>query len=419
MFYTGRKKTRFTQRFLSVYAVVGLLVIVFIFGVYAGSKNKTFVKIGQPSAGGEITNKNSAPPYLLEDVDFDLFWKVWNITKDQYLEQPVFDTKLFYGALQGMVASLEDPYSVFLDPEITKQFTDELAGTFEGIGAEIGIKKGQLVVIAPLPGTPAESAGLRAGDYILKIEKLETSGMPLDVAVSNIRGPKGEKITLTVFRKDWKEPREIAIVRDKINVQSVTVEEMDNGIAKIKLSYFNENTPELFEKAVQEIMLKNSKGIILDLRNDPGGFLEVAVKVAGEWIEAGKTVVIQEFQGGKHDNYNAQGLARLKGIPTVVLVNGGSASASEIVAGALKDYGLATIVGETSFGKGSVQTLEQLRGGSSIKLTIAHWLTPKGLQINSQGIKPDQEVKLTTEDYDNNKDPQLQKAVELLTAKPN
>lgn len=412
MFYVERRKTRFAQKFLSFYAVVALLGVVFVGGLYLGS---TYLKRSPSLMDGEVTGKETIPPYLLQDVPFDLFWDVWNITKDKYLEQPVRDTELFYGALRGIVASLNDPYSVFLDPETTRKFTDELAGVFKGIGAEIGIKHDQLVIVAPLPDTPAERAGLLPGDQILTIDGKDTAGMPLDVAVSNIRGEKGTTVVLNIFRSGWKESKDFSIVRDTIHVQSVTWKEVEPGIAYLKIIYFNETTPALFEEAVQGIVAKNPKGIILDLRNNPGGFLEVGVRVASEWITPLQAVVIQESRGGAKEEFKSEGQARFRGIPTFVLINQGSASASEIVAGALQDYKAATLIGEKTFGKGSVQTFEQLRGGSSIKLTVAHWLTPLGRQINGEGITPDQEVKFSREDYENNKDPQLKKAMDLLS----
>ncbi|OGL65628.1 hypothetical protein A3B21_03125 [Candidatus Uhrbacteria bacterium RIFCSPLOWO2_01_FULL_47_24] len=412
MFYIQPKKSKVLRRFVTLYSILILIGISFLGGLYIGGTK--LQSKGAITEGGSVKGKTEVPPYLLKDVDFDLFWDVWNTVKDQYLEQPVLDTELFYGAVGGIVASLGDPYSAFLDPEMTRKFAEELSGTFEGIGAEIGIKRDQLVIIAPLPETPAERAGLRAGDRIFKIDEKDTIGMPLDVAVSNIRGQKGTTVTLKILRNGWKEAKDIAIVRDTINVKSVTWKELQGGIAHIKVSYFNETTPSLFEEAVQGVLAKNPKGIILDLRNNPGGFFEVGIGVASQWIPAQSTVVFQEYQGGRREAFGAQGQARFKEIPTAVLINQGSASASEIVAGALQDYKAATLVGEKTFGKGSVQTYEQLRGGSSLKFTVAHWLTPLGRQIDKEGIAPDIEVKLTPEDYENDKDPQLDKAVELL-----
>lgn len=416
MFYTGRPKSKFLKRFVGGYLFIGVLVLTFLGGIFVGRRAPGAIPpVG--TAGGEVQGKAELPAYLLQDVDFDLFWEVWNIAKGKFLEQPVFDTQLFYGALQGIVASLKDPYSVFLDPETTKKFTEELAGTFEGIGAEIGIKKGELVVVAPLPETPAQRAGLKTGDRILKIDGEDTFGMPIDIAVSRIRGPKGTAVTLVILRQGWEESKDMRIMRETINVKSVQLTARQDGLTYLKITYFNETTLGALEEAIQQLLARAPKGIILDLRGNPGGFLEVAVRVAAEWIPSGEVVVWQEFQGGSREAFYAQGQQRLKEIPTVVLINEGSASASEIVAGALRDHGIAKVMGEKSFGNGSVQTFEQLRGGSSIKLTVAHWLTPKGAQIEKTGITPDLEIPMSRKDYENDKDPQLEKAVETLIQK--
>lgn len=417
MFYTARPKTKFPGRFVKLY--VGLIVLgsIFILGLYFGI---TYGKEGSVIAstqqeGGKVLNKAQLPPHLLQDVNFNLFWEVWNVVQKKYLTQPIPDAQLFYGAVSGIVASLQDPYSVFFDPDLTARFISELSGTFDGIGAEIGIKKDQLVIIASLPDTPAEQAGLFPGDAILKIDGAPTLEMPLDVAVSKIRGARGSTVNLMIMRNGWDEPKAFPIVRQTITVKSVSAKELEGNVGYIKLVYFNETTSELFNKAVEDIIAKNNKGIILDMRNNPGGLLEVGIRVASEWVSTPETVVIQETQGGQRTPFPAQATARLKGIPTIALVNGGSASAAEIVAGALQDYKLARLVGEKTFGKGSVQTFEQLPGGSSIKLTIAHWLTPLGRQIDTVGISPDIEVKMTRGDYESEKDPQLEKARELLS----
>jgi carboxyl-terminal processing protease len=330
--------------------------------------------------------------------------------------------------MAGIVASLKDPYSVFLNPEVSKKFDEELAGSFEGIGAEIGLKDERLTIIAPLPGTPAEKAGLAAGDRVLAIDGKDTTGIALDYAVNIIRGPKGTQVKLTVLSSGSDEPRELTITRDKIDIDSVKFTKQDTqgrtekdkgfslkdgNIAYIQLLYFNENTLADWDKNVQAILAENPKGIILDLRNNPGGYLSTAIEVAGEWVD-GKPVVAERLRSGDKISHSAERQPRFADIPTVILVNKGSASGSEIVAGALQDYKVATLVGETTFGKGSVQDLKKFADGSSVKLTIAEWLTPNGKNINEEGIKPDVEVKLTKEDLDNKKDPQLDKALEIL-----
>lgn len=412
MFYIRHKS--FTKRFASVYIILTIFLFTFLGGVFFGYQGGQQAQIIPQTNGGKILNKEQLPPYLLENVDFNLFWEVWNIMRDKYLEQPIADTRLFYGALTGLVASVGDPYTAFLDPETTGKFNSELSGTFDGIGAEIGIKKDQLLVVAPLPGTPAEKAGLRPGDRILAIDGKDTTGMAIDYAVSIIRGPKGTNVVLRIWREGWEQTKDITITRESIHIDSVTWKMLDNNVAQIKLVQFNGETTAKFETAVREILLKNPKGIILDMRSNPGGYFDSALAVASFWVPAPQPMVIQKTKGNRQQKFPSLNRASLKNMPTVVLVNSGTASGAEIVAGALQDYGKATLVGEKTFGKGSVQDYTGLNGGSSIKITVAEWLTPKGRHINKEGIAPDIEVKLTKEDYEADKDPQLDKAIELL-----
>lgn len=371
------------------------------------------------AASGTVTGTHGAvPSYLSKDVDFSLFWKVWDHIHQSYLEQPVSDTKLFYGALDGMVGALGDPYSVFMNPDIAKKFGDELEGSFEGIGAEIGIRDGNLVVIAPLPDTPAARAGLQPGDRIIGIDGADTTGMAVDYAVNLIRGLHGTKVKLDVLASGQKEPREVTITRARILIQVVQGKMKDlpqgkGSVAYLKVVHFSSDVDQKFREAWTELAAKGPKGIIIDLRNNPGGFLDQAVDLASHWIGSG--VVVKEGQTAAAARpYLSTGRGELKDFPTIVLVNQGSASASEIFAGALQDTGLASIVGEQTFGKGTVQNLEDYPGGSEVKLTIAKWFTPKGRSINKNGITPDIVVKLTPKDADAGKDPQLDRALELL-----
>jgi carboxyl-terminal processing protease len=360
-----------------------------------------------------------------KNVNFKEFWDLWELMQTKYYKQPIDEQKMLYGAMQGLASSAEDPYTVFFEPKVAEAFSDSLNGKFEGIGAEIGIKDDQLQVIAPLPESPAEKAGVLAGDAILQINGTSTDAMTVDQAVSHIRGDKGTKVTLTLGRftitkgKDGKEKKEpktvdITIERDTIVVKSVKVTYPKDGIAMIAVSNFNSDTADLFAKAVDEVTAKNVKGIILDLRNDPGGFLDRATAVAGEWV-GDQPVVSERRQGKIVDEFRGTGSGKLHGIPTIVLVNEGSASASEIVAGALQDYGEAKLVGKKTFGKGSVQDYTELENGAAVKITVAEWLTPKGRSINKIGIDPDVVVDRTEEDYHADRDPQLQKAIDLLT----
>ena len=401
-----------------VYGLVAVLIIISLFvGIVIGLNRQIDLASGggSLSAVGRVINTDSLPDYLTKDVNFKLFWRVWDMIKTKYIDRDrITDAQLFYGALRGVLAALEDPYSVFLNPQNSKEFNDELDGKFEGIGAEIGIRQEILTVISPLPGSPAEKTGIKSLDKIIEIDGISTAGMDLDQAVNLIRGDQGTTVVLTIAREGLNELKEITVTRETIKINSVALENKQ-GFAYIKVSNFNSDTSGGFLETANEIIKSSYPGIILDLRNNPGGFLDTAVDLAGYWVEEGQVVVREEFNEPElNQQYLSSGNAQFKGIKTVILVNAGSASASEIVAGALQDYGLATVVGETTFGKGSVQELEQLSDGSSVKLTIARWITPQGRTIDLNGITPDVLVELTDEDYDQNKDPQLNKAFELL-----
>ena len=347
------------------------------------------------------------------EVDFDQFWSVWDKLKAKYAKQPVKDVDLFYGALQGMTMSLGDPYTVYFPPKDAEDFTQSLSGKFDGIGAELGVKFGQLVVISPLPGTPAERAGLRPGDNVMKIGNTSTKDMDVNDAVSLIRGPAGTTVNLNIYRNGEDKTRDITITRSHIDVASVSLEWKNDNIAYLRIMQFNDDTDGLFDKYIRQIKNRNAKGVILDLRSNPGGYLDGAVAMASEWIDKGP-IVSERFSSTTINVHNAEGAHRLSGFKTVVLVNGGSASASEIVAGALQDTKTATIIGEKTFGKGSVQEYETFPDGSALKVTVAEWLTPAGKNINQAGIVPDIEVK---EEFDKEKvgeDVMINKAMELL-----
>ena len=402
----------FFRKYFLLYVLVIALGTSFCVGYTAGKKQAVPSGIGAKKEGKLLNIPSESPSYISKDVDFDLFHDVWQRVKTEYVNKDVPDTKLFYGALAGIVSSVGDPYTVFLDPDTAKKFEESLSGSFDGIGAEIGMKKEQIVVMAPLPQTPAERAGLRSGDMILEIDKKSTAGLTLDQAVTQIRGKRGTTVTLTIFREGEKKEREVPIIRDMIQVKSV-IWSMKEQLAYIKVSHFNEDTESAFATSVRQALAKKPKGLILDLRNNPGGFLDTAVQMASYWVD-GETVVIEQYSDDKKDEYKGRVSPLLKNMPTVVLVNQGSASASEIVSGALQDYGKATLIGKKTFGKGSVQDLQRLKDGSALKITVAKWLTPKGRMINELGINPDIEVDIKEEDFTAQKDPQLEKAMELL-----
>jgi carboxyl-terminal processing protease len=391
-----------------------------------GAFGQTFTSQGEAAGftSGTVMGLNSNAPkgVLSKDVDFSLFWDVWKDLKGSFYEQPVSDKTLFYGALRGLAASLNDPYTNYFEPQDAKAFDEALKGEFSGIGAEIGAKDGQLQIVAPLPDSPAEKAGVKARDLILKIDGEDSLAMPVDEAVTKIRGPKGTTVKLQLGRykpaKDAKtkpEPEtfDVSIVRDTIVVKSIRVTPKDNGLYLIEIMNFNDDVADSFKSAVDEVISKSAKGIVIDVRNDPGGYLDKAISVTGEWLKD-QVVVEQRERGVITERYKGTGRGLLKGIPTVVLINEGSASASEILAGALQDYDIAMIVGKKSFGKGSVQDYKEYADGSAVKITIAEWLTPKGRSINKEGIVPDFEVNISSDDINAERDPQLEKAIELL-----
>ncbi len=348
--------------------------------------------------------------------DFNIFWQAWNIVKEDALRGgELSDEDLLRGAIHGIVNSLKDPHSVYLPPQDAKKFSEDISGSFGGVGMEIGKKDGRLVVVSPLKDTPAEKAGLKANDFIIKINDTFTDVLDVDEAVNLIRGPKGTEVKLLVAREGWSEPREFKVVRGDIIIPTIDLAMLPDGIAHIQLYNFNEKVPKLFYETLVEAEEKGARGIILDLRNNPGGYLEVAVNLAGWWLDKGTLVVGEKVRGGEQgESFNSPGSAAIKKWPTVVLINGGSASASEILAGALRDQLKVKLIGEKSFGKGTVQTLRALTDGSNIKITIANWVLPSGDVIEGNGLKPDIEVKITDKDIEAKKDPQLQKAIDIL-----
>lgn len=361
-------------------------------------------------------------------ADFSLFWDAWKVMRAKYVDSAkISDQDMVYGAISGMLSSTGDPYSVFMPPKKADDFSQEISGEFGGIGAEIGIKNEQLVVVAPLKNTPAERAGIKAGDAIMKINGTSTVGLSTEAAVGKIRGPKGTTVTLTLYREGWSDTKDFKITRDAIQIPTLDwkmlndagKEDANGKILYIQLYNFYEKAPLLFYQALAKAIEKNPQGVILDLRNNPGGYLDGSVNIAGWFLKKGSVVVSEKFRtadNGGNTSFKAEGLPIFEHTPTVVLINQGSASASEILAGALKDNRGIKLVGKKSFGKGSVQELIPLKGDAMIKVTIAHWLTPNGTMIDKEGIKPDVDVNITEDDIKAKKDPQLEKAVETLKA---
>ena len=353
----------------------------------------------------------------VQDMDFSLFWETYHTLEEKFVEPDKIhdNSKLIYGAISGMVDSLDDPYTIFLDPKESKKFLDDVSGSFEGVGMEIGIRKQGLQVIAPLENTPAQKAGLRAGDSIVKIEDVYTQDITIDEAVDLIRGPQGTEVVLTIFRKTWDRTKEIPITRGVIKIPSLKLEFIENDIAHLSLYHFSQKANYDFKEAAIEIINSDAQKIILDLRNNPGGYLEIAQDIAGWFLEKGDIVTIEDFgQEKASEEYKAEGNSKLLHYPIVILINQGSASGSEILAGALRDNRDIKLIGEKSFGKGSVQEVKKLSDGSSVKITIAKWLTPNGDFITDIGLKPDIEIEITDDDYEQEKDPQLERAIEII-----
>lgn len=402
--------SRPSSRSLFVLCTVLVVIVTFSLGFFIGRARGVASVV--PQGEGQVIGQGNIPSYLAQDVDFRQFWDIWNFVKEGFYRQPVSEVDLYYGALKGLVSGLDDPYSVYFDPEEAQAFSASLEGSFEGIGAEIGIKEDRLQIVAPLDGLPADGAGLLPGDWIVLIDGVETTGMSVEEAVSLIRGEKGTQVVLTIAREGVDGLTDYSITRDKIVIDSVKWSIDDQNIMTIGISTFNHDTSELFSEAIQEALSANVGGIILDLRSNPGGLLTTAIDIASAWV--GYDAVVIERARSEVQAFKGVSAPRLQGIPTVVLVNGGSASASEIVSGALQDYGYATIVGTQTFGKGSVQDYRELEDGSAVKITTAVWYTPDGRSINEEGIAPDAVVDYTAEQYQAGIDPQMHAAFAIL-----
>ena len=356
-------------------------------------------------------------------VDFSLFWQVWDRLHARYVDQDTLDSqKLVYGAIAGMVDAAGDPYTVFFEPVTAKQFEEQVTGAFSGVGMEIGKRNDAITVIAPIKDSPAMKAGIKTNDIIAKIDDKVTDGMSADQAVTLIRGKKGTTVKLTVIRSGQSQPLIFTLVRDTIKIPAIDWKMIDGHIAYMQIYSFNGNVDDEFTVAAKEIAVSGADRLVIDVRGNPGGLLDAAVDMAG-WLLPANSVVVQEKDGnGLIDQLRAQGNARLAKLPTVVIMDGGSASASEILAGALHDDRNIPLVGQKSFGKGSVQQVENFFDGSSLKVTIAKWLTPSGLSISKTGITPTIEVKLDDKLLASGsyqlgvagKDPQFDKALEIV-----
>ena len=354
-------------------------------------------------------------------LDFSLFWRVWDTLHANYYDKDrLIESELVYGAIRGMVAAVGDPYTIFLPPSENRVVQEDLQGSFSGVGIQIGFKGTQLAVISPLPSSPAEAAGVRAGDFIVgiidenKAVDKGTVGITLPEAVQLIRGPAGSTITLVLVREGEEDPFEVDIRREEINVPSIVVEYPENNqsIAHVQILKFSgETIPEWEEKVVELLQRPNLDGIIIDVRNNPGGYLQAAVEFASDFLNQGDVVVIEEGGESIRNEYRVENLGRFRQGQVVVLINEGSASASEILAGAFKDNGRAQLVGQTTFGKGTIQEPQQIDNGAGLHITIARWLTPSGFWVDEGGLVPDIEIE---DNPDTEEDEQLQNAISLL-----
>ncbi|TSC60052.1 MAG: Carboxy-terminal-processing protease [Parcubacteria group bacterium Gr01-1014_107] len=392
--------------------------IVFLAGFYIGTS--------QESPAAEVVGVESKQTPTSIEADFSPFWKAWSLLDEKYVppelkkSQSVSSQDRVWGAVQGMVSSLGDPNTIFLPPRDSEIFEDEINGVFEGVGMELGIKDGGLTVVAPLKGTPAYRAGVKPGDMIFKIDGKETTNINVDQAVRLIRGKKGTSVTLTIFREGNTDTLEITIVRDTIDIPTIETE-WKGDVFIVRLYNFSGVSPALFRQALREFVEKGtSNKLVLDLRGNPGGFLEASIDIASWFLPAGKVVVREDF-GDKREEivYRSKGYNIFgKNLKMAVLIDGGSASASEILAGALSEHGVATLIGSKSFGKGSVQELLKVTPDTSLKITIARWVTPEGKSISLEGLTPDilleTKEKDSAEDKDKDKDPVLEKAIETL-----
>ena len=399
---------RWIKRIILILAFLGIVFFSYRFGVYIGERN---ILKTPPT---QVVNEDLGAP---EKVDFSIFWEAWREVERNFLERAKINPQeMIYGAISGMIDSLGDPYTNFFKPEEAKEFEEQLSGTYQGVGMIVGIKEEQLTVISPFEGSPAQRAGLKAGDKIIKIENTYTKDISIEEAVKLIKGPRGTKVKLLIQRKTWEQPKEVEIKREVIKIPTLDWEIKDENVAVIKIYQFNQILDSEFKKMAFEILNSKADRIILDLRNNPGGYLDVAQDIAGWFLEKGKVVVWEDKgEGEERKSYESKGPATLASFPMVVLINQGSASGAEILAGALRDQKGIKLIGETSFGKGSVQKPIILSDGSYLKVTVAKWLTPDGISIDKEGLKPDIVVEMPeSQEGEEERDLQMEKAIEIV-----
>lgn len=389
---------------LATFLTILVLTASFLAGMVTGMR-----QIPAEEGGAQIPVTPTATK--AKELDFSVFWEAWDILEREFYGEIPSPEERMYSAIKGVISSLGDPYTSFLDPKQASLARQDITGSFEGIGAVVDMREGRLVIVEVLEGQPAEKAGLKSGDIILKVDDKPIENMSLMEAVLLIRGPKGTPVKLTVYREGLEEPFEVTIIRQRIEIPTLSYKMLEGNIAYIKLREFNEIAPRKLREALKELMPQKPRGIILDLRGNPGGLLSAAVEVASQFVDR-SPILIERLKNGEQKLFKPVpgGLATDPSIPMVVLINGASASASEIVAGAIRDHGRGILMGEKTLGKGSVQQPFTLKDGSELRVTIARWFTPSGQAIHEKGLTPDVEVKQGEE----GKDIQLEKAVEYL-----
>ena len=408
----------------SVKIILGILVsLVLLAGAFSGGflvghflpATIGLSDIVPPAVSSPSPDQQSSTPSELQTL-FQPFWETWQLVHENYVDQPVDDVALMRGAINGMLASLGDPHTSYMNPDEFKQANESLSGEYEGIGAYVDTTTEFLTVISPISGSPAEAAGLRSGDAIIAIDGEDMTGIDPEIARQQVLGPAGSVVTLTIKRGS-EAPFDVKITRSKITIKSAEGKMLENDIAYAQVTTFGDKTTPELQATLETLMAQNPKGLILDLRNNGGGYLQTAVEVSSQFLPKDKIVLYEQYGSGQKDKYTSLGGGLAADIPMVVLINEGTASASEIVAGALQDYGRATLVGVVSYGKGSVQTWTPLSNDQgAVRVTIAKWLTPDGRAIHKIGLTPEVYVTMTEEDYNNKLDPQLDAAIQTLMA---
>lgn len=399
--------------FLGIGLSVLLATATFFSGLHFGN--------GMPLEANVLSVFGQTPAVSEKDVDLTEFWKVWNLLDEKFVASAT-STKAaskeerVQSAIAGLVRSYGDPYTIYMPPQEASSFNEDISGNFSGVGMEVGMRDNVITVIAPLPGSPAEKAGILAGDAIIRIDGKTTDGMGVDEAVKLIRGEQGTEVKLTLLRTGDTDLREVSVKRDTITIPTVKTEQRGD-VFIITLYSFNAISESEMQNALRAYVQSTATKLIIDLRGNPGGYLQSAVNIASYFLPLGQTVVRESYgEGIKEDVYRSSGreLGRAAPKKLVILVDGGSASAAEILSGALKEHGVATLIGTQTFGKGSVQELVDLDDGSALKVTVARWLTPNGTSISAGGLTPDIVVERTAEDRENNRDPQLDAALEFM-----